>query len=149
METNKIGVGYLRVSTKKQADEGVSLEVQEREVRNKLKDLHCTVIKIYKDEGKSGKSIEGRDDFQKAVKYAIEQKAALFCTYDTSRFARNTEEAIFVLKQLRKNEVELVCVTAKFDDTPEGKLIFRVMASIDEYYSDVNGSKIKKSLAEQ
>lgn len=149
MSKTKLGVGYLRVSTKKQAEEGVSLEVQKRDVQKKLEDLKCTKIILFEDEGKSGKFIEGRDDFQKAVSYAIEHDAAYFCTYDTSRFARNTEEALGVVKQLQNAEVELICVTAKFDDTPEGRLIFRMLASIDEYYSDSLGQKIKKSLAKK
>jgi DNA invertase Pin-like site-specific DNA recombinase len=146
MNNEIIGIGYVRVSTKKQADEGVSLEVQKRDVEKKLRDLGCTKIHMYEDEGKSGKSIEGRDDFQKAVEKALKHKAKYFCTYDTSRFARNTEEAIAVVRKLQKQNIELICVTAKFDDTPEGRLVFRMLASIDEYYSDSLGAKIKVSL---
>ena len=147
MENNKItGIGYLRVSTKKQADEGVSLIVQNRDVEKKLKELGCTQIFVYEDEGKSGKTIQGRDEFRKALEKAIQSKAKFFCTYDTSRFARNTEEAIKTIQLLRSNEIELVCVTAKFDDTPEGKLVFSMLATIDQFYSDQLGAKIKKSL---
>ncbi|MDD2578232.1 MAG: recombinase family protein [Candidatus Dojkabacteria bacterium] len=146
MSNEIIGIGYTRVSTKKQADEGVSLKIQKRDVEKKLKDLGCTKIFMYEDEGKSGRSIEGRDDFQKAVEKALKDKVKYFCTYDTSRFSRNTQEAIEVVRRLQKNNIELICVTAKFDDTPEGRLVFKMLASIDEYYSDSLGAKIKVSL---
>ena len=139
------GIGYIRVSTKRQAEEGVSLEVQNREVSSKLNDLGCTDIKMYTDEGKSAKSLSGRDGFQEAIEAAIASKAKYFCTYDTSRFARNTLDAVETVRKLRAHGIELICVTAKFDDTPEGKLIFTVLSSIDQYYSDSLGSKVKAS----
>ena len=128
-----IGVGYIRVSTQKQADEGVSLKVQRREVEKKLSDLGCTEIITFEDEGKSAKTIVGRDGFQDAINSAIKAKAKFFCTYDTSRFARNTEDAVKFLNALRKNGTELICVTTRFEDTPEGRLAFRMLSSIDEY----------------
>ena len=142
-----IGVGYIRVSTQKQADEGVSLKVQRREVEKKLSDLGCTEIITFEDEGKSAKTIVGRDGFQDAINSAIKAKAKLFCTYDTSRFARNTEDAVKFLNALRKNGTELICVTTRFEDTPEGRLAFRMLSSIDEYYSDSLGNKIRESNA--
>lgn len=144
---NVIGIGYIRVSTRKQADEGVSLEVQTREVDKKLRDLGCTNILIFEDEGKSAKSIKGRDGFQEARDEAIKSKAKYFCTYDTSRLARNTADAVETVQTLRNHNIKLVCVTANFDDTPEGKLIFTVLSSIDQFYSDSLGAKIKVSNA--
>lgn len=147
MTNNKVvGIGYVRVSTKKQADEGVSLDIQKRDVTKKLNELGCIEVLLFEDYGKSGKSIKGRDGFQEALEKATKLKAKYFCTYDTSRFARNTEEAIQTVKYLRDSNIELVCVTKKFDDTPEGKLVFSMLATIDQFYSDSLGAKISKSM---
>ncbi|MDD3647553.1 MAG: recombinase family protein [Candidatus Dojkabacteria bacterium] len=148
INNNKIGIGYIRVSSKQQVREGVSLEVQEKEVRNLLEKNGCREIRIYADEGKSGRYLEGRDNFIEAIKFAVEFKVDYFGCYDTSRFARNVEDSTKYYKALKANGTKFICVTAKFEDTPEGDLIFSIMATFDQYLSAKSGAKIKESIKE-
>ncbi|MHC1716602.1 MAG: recombinase family protein [Candidatus Dojkabacteria bacterium] len=145
---NKKGIGYIRVSSKAQVDEGVSLEVQEKEVTKLLQDYNCSSIKIFSDRGKSARTVEGRDAFVEGVNYAIDNKATFFAVYDTSRFARNVEDSLKYYSLLKQHNVQLLCVTAKFEDTPEGRLVFSLMSSIDEYQSNKSGEKIAMSMKE-
>ena len=146
--SNKKGVGYIRVSSKAQVDEGVSLEVQEKEVTKLLQDYNCSNIKIFSDKGKSARTTEGRDAFVEGVNYAIENEVTFFAVYDTSRFARNVEDSLKYYSLLKEHNIQLVCVTAKFEDTPEGRLVFSLMSSIDEYQSNKSGEKIAMSIKE-
>src|ERR1035437_4867030 len=57
-ENHKIAVGYCRVSTDEQADNGLSIEVQEQVCRKVMIDDGCKILNILKDEGKSGGSME-------------------------------------------------------------------------------------------
>ncbi|KXK26875.1 MAG: hypothetical protein TR69_WS6001000896 [candidate division WS6 bacterium OLB20] len=63
MNKKVIGVGYIRVSTTKQADEGVSLDVQRQKVISLLKEQGCQTIKIYADEGKSARDEKVETNF--------------------------------------------------------------------------------------
>ena len=50
-------VGYVRVSTERQATEGQSIEAQEDRIRAYAKANSLTVDRIYKDNGASGKDV--------------------------------------------------------------------------------------------
>lgn len=57
---------YLRVSLERQT-EGYSLEGQKRYLQEWAEHEGMTVSGVYVDAGKSGKSINGRDEFQKML----------------------------------------------------------------------------------
>lgn len=52
-----INVGYIRVSTDKQADEGFGLEVQENEVVNYCKTRHFSNLLLFVDDGYTGTNL--------------------------------------------------------------------------------------------
>ncbi|HUM85591.1 MAG TPA: recombinase family protein [Lachnospiraceae bacterium] len=57
-------VGYIRVSTDMQVEEGCSLENQEYQIRNYVENQHMQLIEIYKEKrGASGKNIEAGINF--------------------------------------------------------------------------------------
>lgn len=145
----KRGVAYIRVSSSTQAKEGVSLEIQAAKTVEKLRELGCTDIKVFEDAGKSARTIEGRDEFIKAMDYASKHQVDYFCAYDTSRLARNAEDAQKILKKLVMRAVRLVFVTTEIENTPEGRFMFGVMSSLDEYSSAKQGARIKEALGSQ
>ncbi len=142
MGSKVLGIGYIRVSSGPQT-EGVSLDVQEENVRRVLKLNHCTDIRIFNEGGKSGKLIEERDDFIEALKYALENNAQYFAVYDTSRFARLAERSITIFKQLVRQGTVFLSATGRFDNTPEGIMLFSLLAVMDEYQSNKSGEKIR------
>ena len=144
MDEKILGVGYLRVSSKPQTD-GASLDIQQESVNRLLQQNNCTELVIFNEGGKSGKLIEERDEFIDALEYALEHNAKYFAVYDTSRFARNADRAIALFKQLVQQGTVFLCANGKFEDTPEGKLMFSLFAVIDEYQSNKSGEKIKDS----
>ena len=66
-EDSMKAIGYIRVSTDRQAHEGVSLEMQTVKIKQycELNDLE--LVEILSDEGISAKNIKGRPGFQKAL----------------------------------------------------------------------------------
>ena len=54
----KRAVGYIRVSTREQAQEGVSLAAQEERIRAFCTAKGWDLLRIYRDEGESGKNLE-------------------------------------------------------------------------------------------
>ena len=59
---------YRRVSTEMQL-EGYSLEAQEEKIRQQCKVWNLEIVGDYCDEGKSGKTVEGRNQFKNDKNY--------------------------------------------------------------------------------
>ncbi len=125
MEKTKIkAVGYIRVSTFRQADQGVSLDAQKEKINNWIAFKDAELIEIFSDNGISGTS-NNRPGFHKAIETAIKHKAAFVC-YSMSRFCRSIKETLNFVESLEKAGVDLVSLVENFDTTTaNGKLIFR------------------------
>ena len=63
--TTKVCI-YTRVSTIMQVD-GFSLIGQEEEIRKYCASHNMEIVATYSDKGKSGKTLAGREDFQKMI----------------------------------------------------------------------------------
>lgn len=102
---------YARVSTKS-LDQTSSIENQTRYYRDKIaKNPNWELVKIYKDEGKSGTSKKGRKDFQQMLDDAYNQKFDLILCASVSRFARNVGDFVEEITNLRvKNSTHPVGV---------------------------------------
>ena len=82
---------YCRVSTKRQEEEGLSLDVQEKaglEFASKLGGQ----FQIYR-EAKSAKSIDARDEWMRLESDMVAGAVDALWVYDTSRIARNANDA--------------------------------------------------------
>lgn len=146
MNKEILGIGYIRVSSKRQTF-GVSLDTQEESLIRLFKQNGCTKWRIYRDKGISGRDIIKRDEFIEALEDAAVSKADFFGTHETSRFARNTIQSIGYFSDLVKQGTIFLCSTARFDDTPESKLMYSILATFDEFFSNKLSIKIKDNLA--
>ena len=83
---------YPRVSTEMQVD-GFSLDGQRSSLKRFADREEMTVVDIYEDAGKSGKSIEGRPAFKKMLS-DIENGLQIdyILVYKLSRFGRNAAD---------------------------------------------------------
>ena len=59
---------YTRVSTTMQVD-GYSLDAQKEKLKRYAEFQNMEIVNEYSDEGKSGKSVEGRPEFQRMLPY--------------------------------------------------------------------------------
>ena len=64
----KRAIIYARVSTQRQADDGVSMESQIEQCRVKAHALGTEVVEVFRDDGVSGRS-DKRPGFQAALAY--------------------------------------------------------------------------------
>ena len=112
MESKEKGVAYLRVSTGMQV-EGYSLDAQKASIERYAKAFDIEIIDTYKDEGKSGKSIAGRESFIRMLNDietgTIEVDYVL--VIKLSRFGRNSADVMTYLQTVtRPPELILICV---------------------------------------
>lgn len=115
---------YTRVSKKKQAEEGHSLETQRKVIGDYAERKGYTIMRVFEDAGKSGKTIVGREAFKEMFKAIEENRERIGAVIITqfSRLARNAEDNIHYLNELEKNGVKLFCVGMDMDfATPWGR----------------------------
>ena len=147
----KKAIIYLRVSTSAQADkdvdpEGYSIPAQRDACRKKAEALDAAVIDEYLDRGESAKSAH-----RPALQAMLERvKAARDIDYvivhKVDRLARSREDDIGINLALRRAGAILVSATENIDETPSGKLLHGIMATIAEFYSSNLASEALKGM---
>ena len=129
---------YARVSTEEQAEEGKSIETQERICRKWAKDNNFAIAGIFKDEGKSATNLN-RPALQELIaKCQDREDIDAILVQDTDRLARNTIDHLNVKALLKKKGVEVISISQPMlDDSPEGKLMDTMIASFNAFQSQI------------
>jgi len=128
-------IGYIRVSTAEQAEEGISLEAQEARINawcalygHELVSIHREVL--------SGGRADNRPALQACLSETCKQKAVLV-VYSLSRLARSTKDAILISERLDKAGADLASLSENLDTTSAaGRMVFRMLAVLAEFERD-------------
>lgn len=137
-------IGYCRVSTLYQKEEGVSLETQAKAIQKHCEYRDFTLDKIYTDAGVSGKSTN-RPELQKALSEIKPEQ--YFIVYDLSRFSRNTLEAMTMVKEFEESNIHFVSIKNDIDfSTPMGRYMFRSLMSFYELERDNIAANVKANM---
>jgi len=141
---------YCRVSTEEQAQEGYSLDAQEKFCRQFAQNNGYDVFGVYRDEGKSGTRLD-RPALQDLLAKVQEDKSInAVLVQETDRLARNTKDHLTIKALLQKADAKLISVAQPMlDDSPEGNMIDTILASVNQFQSDLSGRKTKKGLQEK
>jgi site-specific DNA recombinase len=132
----KRAVIYARVSSRKQADDGVSMDAQIEQCSARAAVLGAQVVRVFRDDGISGRSTKGRAGFLAAVAYCEAAPVDFFITWSTSRFARNAIDLWVHQDQLKALGTRLECLNADIDDDTDAGFINRVfMGAMDQMVS--------------
>ncbi len=94
-----------------------------------------TVLDTYVEEGKSGKSIEGRTAFQRMLDDIQSRKVHTdyVLVFKLSRFGRNTKDVLNSLEFIMKYGVHLMCVEDGLDSsTSTGKMMITILGAVAE-----------------
>lgn len=125
---------YTRVSTTMQVD-GYSLDAQKEKLRKYAEFQDMIVAGEYSDEGKSGKSVEGRPEFLKMLRDIESQKddVSFVLVFKLSRFGRNAADVLTSLQRMQDYGVNLICVEDGIDSSKDsGKLMISVLSAVAE-----------------
>jgi len=127
-------VGYIRVSTQGQVEDGVSLDAQEAKVRAWAV-LNAAEVVIFRDQGISGKRSDNRPGLVAALD--LVGKGDALIVYSLSRLSRSTRDTLTIADALAKKEADLVSLSEKIDTTSAaGKMVFRMLAVLSEFERD-------------
>lgn len=138
-------IGYIRVSTQGQAEDGVSMDAQEAKVRAWAELNGGAEVVIFRDEGISGSRSDNREGLQAALG-AVDRGDALV-VYSLSRLSRSTKETLAISEALQKQGADLVSLSEKIDTTTAaGKMVFRMLAVLSEFERDQISDRTKAAL---
>lgn len=125
---------YTRVSTTMQID-GYSLDAQKARMKAFADYNEYEIAGEYEDAGKSGKSIEGRADFNRMMDDIKSNKdgVAFVLVFKLSRFGRNAADVLSTLQIMQDFGVNLICVEDGIDSSKDaGKLMISVLSAVAE-----------------
>jgi len=138
---------YLRVSTKRQADHGVSLDAQQQAARRWCEYRGYQIAQVYEERGVSGRKSANRPELQAALG-ALSSGDALV-VYSLSRLARSTVDAGRILSRLEQLGADFVSVTENLDTTSSaGKLLFNIMAAVAQFESDQISERVSGAMGQ-
>lgn len=120
--------GYCRVSTTMQAEDGESLETQQKSIQDYCNHKNLKLIKFYIDAGLSGGTLN-RDAIQELFKEI--QPGETFIVTNLSRLSRNTADSLSILEKFKNMGVVLVCLNPNMDfTTPLGELTYTLLSAV-------------------
>ena len=141
----KQAIGYVRVSTEQQVDDGISLDAQRAKIESWCSANDYELADIFVDAGISGKNMDKRAGLQSALK-AIEKDVALI-VYSLSRLARSTHDTLCIADTINKSGADLVSITERIDTTGAmGKMMFTLMAAFNQLERDITSERTKAAL---
>ncbi len=125
---------YTRVSTSMQV-EGFSLDAQREKLRKYAEYQEMHIAGEYSDEGKSGKNIGGRLEFQRMLSDIASGKDSIdyVLVFKLSRFGRNAADVLSSLQIMQDYGANLICVEDGIDSSKDsGKLMISVLSAVAE-----------------
>lgn len=129
----RVAVGYVRVSTIRQASEGDSLPAQRDRLQAWATANGYAMAAVHADEGVSGARLGNRPGVQAAIDEACRRRCPLV-VLSLSRLVRSTSDAISVGERLSEHGADLVSLSEQIDTTTaSGRLVFKLLALLGEF----------------
>ena len=150
----KRAVLYLRVSTERQArsggeKEGYSIPAQREAGRRKAASLGAEVVEEYVDAGASAKSADRVGLQSMLARLEEERDVDLVIVHKLDRLARSRMDDVIIMAGIERAGAQLVSCTENLDESPQGRLLHGIMASMAEFYIQNLASEAKKGLHEK
>ena len=147
--TRTRAVAYLRVSTDKQADFGVSLEAQRAKVAMYAELYDVELVEVVVDAGASAKTLE-RDGLQRALAMLDSGKADALLVAKLDRLTRSVRDLGALLDGWfgRKDGPALLSVQEQVDTrTAGGRLVLNVLMSVAQWERETIGERTSAAMA--
>jgi len=129
--------GYVRVSTKMQSEDGLSIESQQRQIEGYAMMKGLSIDKIFIERAVSGsKPIETRGEGKSLIASLCAGDSIICAKLD--RMFRSAKDALIVSEALRKRKVNLHLLDLGGDVTGNGisKMFFTIVAAFAEFERD-------------
>src|ERR1035438_9878892 len=139
-------IGYIRVSTEKQADFGVSLEAQTEKVRAMAVVQGAELADVIVDAGESAKSLN-RPGMARLMSLVDSGAVDTVIIAKLDRLTRSVKDLAELLERLTRRGVSLVSVAESLDTgTAAGRLVLNIMTAVSQWEREAIGERTRDAM---
>jgi DNA invertase Pin-like site-specific DNA recombinase len=142
--------GYARVSTERQADEGVSLDEQIRRIEGRALEQGWQIAEVFVERGVSG-SVPLGDRPEGARLLAVLQPGDIVIAAKLDRMFRSALDALNVIRDFQRQRISLWLLDLGDDVSGDGiaRLVLTILAAIAEFERERIGERIRDAKRHQ
>ncbi len=143
-----IGVGYVRVSTKDQEESGLSLDAQERAIREACDRIGVSDVVIMREVASGGD--DDRPVLREAVDRVVIGDADVLIVTKLDRLARSLSGFLRTVEAIERSGGDIVVITEQIDTTsPGGRLMAHVMMAFAQFERELISQRTRAALDER
>jgi len=143
---NMRAIGYVRVSTEKQADRGVSLDAQVEKIRAMATVHEVELVDIVVDAGESAKDLD-RPGMARILEMVQSRAIAMVIVAKLDRLTRSVRDLAVLLEQFQRRGVSLVSVAESLDTgSASGRLVLNIMVSVSQWEREAIGERTRDAM---
>ena len=138
---------YIRVSTEEQV-ENYSLGTQEDICRKEAERRGMTVTQVFREEGRSAKTITGRPVLVEMLEYCRKHKREIgsVIVYRLDRVSRQTSDYLVIRKKLTECDIKLISATEPTGNSPTEKFVETMLAGFAQMDNDIRSERARNGL---
>ena len=140
-------IGYVRVSTDDQAENGHSVDAQLATIAAEVDRRGWTLVEAISENG-SGKTVKRRPELQRALKLLEDGDANVLVTTKLDRLTRSVADLSRLIERSRHGGWALVTLDVALDTTtPSGKAMAQLIGVFAEWEREMISERTKAGLA--
>ena len=143
----RTAVGYIRVSTQEQAQEGVSLDAQRDKLRAYCKAMGIKLVEVFADEGVSGGTME-RPGLHQALRALKRGRADTLVVVKLDRLTRSVKDLCLLVEEyFSKEQHDLISVCGMVNThTAAGRLMMLNLANYAQYERELIAERTREAM---
>ena len=139
-------IGYVRVSTDKQADRGISLEAQVEKIRAMATVHDVELLDVLVDAGESAKDLD-RPGMVRILEMVQSRAVGMVIVAKLDRLTRSVKDLAVLLEQFQRRGVSLVSVAESLDTgSASGRLVLNIMVSVSQWEREAIGERTRDAM---
>ena len=140
-------IGYVRVSTRDQADSGASIAAQRTKIEAYATLHDMELVEIIEDAGHSAKSLE-RPGMIRLLGLIRRRAIGAVVVAKLDRITRSVRDLGELIEMFKRSGVEFASVGDHIDtSTAAGRLVLNVMGSVSQWEREAIGERTRDALA--
>lgn len=141
-------VAYIRVSTDKQADRGVSLDAQRAKVKAYAELYDLELVSIEVDAGASAKTLANRPALDRALGMLRTGAADALLVVKLDRLTRSVRDLADLVDGYFTKRAALLSVSEQIDTrSAAGRLVLNVLSSVGQWEREAIGERTAAAMA--
>ena len=139
-------IGYVRVSTDKQADRGVSLDAQAEKIRAMAVVHSAELFDVIVDGGESAKSLQ-RPGMERLLAMVDSKRVQAVIVAKLDRLTRSVKDLCELLERFERRGVALISVAESLDtSSAAGRLVLNIMTAVSQWEREAIGERTRDAL---